>query len=94
VGARACLDTAVAKRRFSLSLSGFEVRQSSPKPPRPRLALGPTQPPIQCVPGALSPGLKRLGDETDRSHPSSAEVKKCVELCLHSPLRLHGVVLT
>jgi len=25
--------------------------------------------------------------------PSSAEVKECVELYLHSPMRLHGVVL-
>jgi hypothetical protein len=40
-----------------------------------RLTLGPTQPPIQCVPGALSPGVKRLGREADHSPPSSAEVK-------------------
>jgi len=30
-----------------------------------RPALGPTQPPIQCVLGALSPGVKQLGDEAD-----------------------------
>jgi hypothetical protein len=41
-----------------------------------RPALGPTQPPIQWVPGALSPGIKRQGRETDRSSPTSAEVKK------------------
>jgi len=40
-----------------------------------RLALGPTQPPIQCVPRALSVGLKWPGYETDRSPPSSAEVQ-------------------
>jgi hypothetical protein len=34
-------------------------------------ALGPTQPPIQWVPGALSPGR-----EADHSPPSSAEVKR------------------
>jgi len=38
-------------------------------------ALGPTQPPIQWVPGALSLGVKRLRRETDHSPPSSAEVK-------------------
>jgi hypothetical protein len=41
-----------------------------------RTALGPTQPPIQWVPGALSLGVKRLGREADRSPPSSAEVKE------------------
>jgi hypothetical protein len=41
-----------------------------------RLALGPTQPPIQWVPGALSPGVKRPGREADHSPPTSAEVKK------------------
>jgi hypothetical protein len=32
-----------------------------------RPALGPTQPPIQWVPGALSPGVKRPGREADHS---------------------------
>jgi hypothetical protein len=41
-----------------------------------RLALGPTQPPIQWVPGALSPGVKRPGREADHLPPTSAEVKK------------------
>jgi hypothetical protein len=36
----------------------------------PRPTLGPTQPPIQWV-----PGLKRQGSEADHSPPSSAEVK-------------------
>jgi hypothetical protein len=44
-----------------------------------RPALGPTQPPIQWVPQALSPGVKRRGREADHSPPISAEVKKtCV----------------
>jgi hypothetical protein len=30
-----------------------------------RPVLGPTQPPIQCVPGALSPGVKRSGLEAE-----------------------------
>jgi hypothetical protein len=50
-----------------------------------RTALGPTHPPIQWVPGALSLGVKRSGREVDHSPPSSAEVKVCVELYLHSP---------
>jgi hypothetical protein len=31
--------------------------------------------------------------EADHSPPSSAEVKEWVELYLHSPIRLHGVLL-
>jgi hypothetical protein len=46
---------------------------------------GPTQPPIQCVPGALSLGIKRPGREAYHSPPSSAEDKESVELYLHSP---------
>ena len=34
------------------------------------------QPPIQCVPSALSVGIKWLEHEADHSPPSSAEVKK------------------
>jgi hypothetical protein len=40
-----------------------------------RMVLGPTQPPIQCVPGALPVGVKRPGREADYSPPSSAEFK-------------------
>jgi hypothetical protein len=40
-----------------------------------RPALGPTQPPVQWVPGILSPGVKaRPGRDADHS-PSSAEVE-------------------
>jgi hypothetical protein len=56
--------------------------------------MGPTQPPLQWVAGALSLGVKRPEREADHSPPSSAEVKECVELYLHSPIRLHGVVLS
>jgi hypothetical protein len=41
-----------------------------------RPVLGPTQPPIQWVPEALSPGVKRPGRETEHSPPTSAKVKK------------------
>jgi hypothetical protein len=35
-----------------------------------------------------------LGHEADHSPPSSAKVKEWMELYLHSPIRLHGVVLS
>jgi hypothetical protein len=50
-----------------------------------RMALRPIQPPIQWVPVALSLGVKRPVRKADHSHPSSAEVKECVKLYLHSP---------
>jgi hypothetical protein len=39
---------------------------------------------MQWVPGALSLGVKWPGREADHSPPSSAEVKECVELYIHS----------
>jgi hypothetical protein len=48
-------------------------------------ALGPTQLPIQWVPGALPLGIKRPRREADHSPPSRAEVKEWAELYLHSP---------
>jgi hypothetical protein len=44
-------------------------------PPRPNLR--PTQPPVQLVRGAISPGVKRRGREADLLSPASAEVKNC-----------------
>jgi hypothetical protein len=41
-----------------------------------RTVLGPTQPPVQWVPGALYLGIKRLGREANHSPPASAEVKE------------------
>jgi hypothetical protein len=57
-------------------------------------SLGPTQPPLQWVSGALSLGVKRPGHEADHSPPYSTEIKEWVELYLRSPLHLHGVVLS
>jgi hypothetical protein len=48
---------------------GFSLSATS------RPALGPTQPPIQWVPGALSPAVKRQEREAYHSTPPSAEVK-------------------
>jgi hypothetical protein len=58
------------------------------------MALGPTQPPIQWVPGALSLGIKRAGCEADHSSPSSAEVKNAWSYTSTPPIRLHDVVLS
>jgi hypothetical protein len=53
-----------------------------------RPALGPNQPAIQCVTGALPPGR-----EASHSPPASAEVKKMWDPYIHSPIRLYDVVL-
>jgi hypothetical protein len=49
------------------------------------MTLRPTHPPIQCLAGALSLGVKRPGREADHSPSSSFEVKEYVGLYLHSP---------
>jgi hypothetical protein len=54
----------------------------------------PKQPPIQWAPGALSLGVKQPGRESDHLPPSSAEVKECVELYLHSPIHLQDMVIS
>jgi hypothetical protein len=59
-----------------------------------RTALGPTQPPIQWVPGILSLGVKRPGREADHSPPSSAEVKNAWSYTSAPPIRLHSAVLS
>jgi hypothetical protein len=41
-----------------------------------RSTLGLNQPPIQWLPGTVSPGVERQGREADQSPPSSVEVKK------------------
>jgi hypothetical protein len=75
------LDYGVDDRRFESRRGlGIFLFTTASRP-----ALGPTQPPIQWVPGALSLGAKRSGRESYQSPPSSAKVKKCVELYLRSP---------
>jgi hypothetical protein len=55
--------------------------------------LGPTQPPIQWVPGAHSLGVKQPGHEADHSPPTSAEVKKTWIYIATPPICLNGVVI-
>jgi hypothetical protein len=38
-------------------------------------------------------GINQLESEADHLLPSIAKVKECVELYLHSPIYLHGMVL-
>jgi hypothetical protein len=59
-----------------------------------RTALGPTQLPIQWVPGVLCREVKRPGSEADHSSPSSAEVKNAWSYTSTPSIRLHGVVLS
>jgi hypothetical protein len=56
----------------TLTVGSYSYRSLFTTVSRP--ALGPTQSPIQWVPGALSLGVKRPGREADHSPPSSAEV--------------------
>jgi hypothetical protein len=64
---------------YGLDDRGFESRQGLGillYTSASRLALGPTQPPIQWVSRSLSLGVKRPGREADYSPPSSTEVKE------------------
>jgi len=61
---------------------------SSLPPYRP--ALRPTQPPIQRVPAALSPGVKQPVREADHPLLSSAEDKNAWSYT-STPVGLHGV---
>jgi hypothetical protein len=44
-----------------------------------------TQPPVQWVPGTLSPGVKRPGREVDHSPPTSAEENVDLHIHSHTP---------
>jgi hypothetical protein len=59
---------------YGLDDRAIEVRSPTeaedfPLAPASRPAMGPTQPPIQCVPGVLSPGVKRGRGVTLTTHP-------------------------
>jgi hypothetical protein len=53
-----------------------------------RSTLGPTQHPMQWVPTAFSGG-KEGGRDANYSPPTSAMVKKNVDLYIHFPISLH-----
>jgi hypothetical protein len=76
---------------YGLHDRGFESRQGLgiylfTTASRP--ALGPTQPPVQWVTGALSLEIKRPERETDHSPPPSAEVKNARSYTSTLPVRL------
>jgi hypothetical protein len=64
------LDDRGSRVRFLTGAGNFSLHH------RVQNGSGPTQPPIQWAPGALSLGVKRPRREPDRSPPSSAEVKE------------------
>jgi hypothetical protein len=59
-----------------------------------RTTLGPTQSPIQWVPGALSLGVKRPGREADYSPPSIVKIKDAWSYTSTPPILLHGMVFS
>jgi hypothetical protein len=58
----------------------------------PRAALRPTRPPIEWVPEALSPGVKREWLEADH-HVHLVQRSRMAELYLFSLIHLHGTCL-
>jgi hypothetical protein len=57
-----------------------------------RPALGPTQPPVQLVPGVISPGLKRSRGVTITTHPHLLQRSRMSRSYTSSPTKLlHGV---
>jgi len=57
-----------------------------------KTALGPKTP-IQRVPRALTPAVKRHGCEANHSPPSRADIKNAWSYIYTPPIRLQGVVL-
>jgi hypothetical protein len=82
------LDDCSSRVRFPAEMGIFLSNTAS------RTDLEPTEPPIQEVTGVLSLVVKRSGREADHAPPSRAEVKKRMELYIHSPIHIHDVVLS
>jgi hypothetical protein len=82
------LDDRGSRVPFAVGAGNFSLNH------RVQNGLGPTQPLIQWVPGAISLGVKRPGREADHSPPSSAEIKHAWSYTSTPPIRLHGVVLS
>jgi hypothetical protein len=61
------LTASIHRKTFEYYIINWQ--RTFPLPSAPRPALGPTQPPIQWVPGALSPGVKRGRGVMLTTHP-------------------------
>jgi hypothetical protein len=71
--------------RYGLDDPRIESRCGRDFPHLSRLALRPTQPPIQSVPGLCRGQSSLPGRGVDHPPPSSAEVNERVKLCLYFP---------
>jgi hypothetical protein len=69
---------------YGLDGQGIESQWGRDFPYMHRLALGPTQPPVQCVPSQFREA-KRPGHGVDHPSLSTTEVKERVELYHYSP---------
>jgi hypothetical protein len=75
-----------ARVRFPAGIGNFTTAS--------RPALGPTQSPIQWVPGALSLGVKQPVREADHSPHLVPRSNNAWSYTSTLPIRLHGVVLS
>jgi hypothetical protein len=75
---------------YGLDGPRIESRWRRDFPHLSRMALGPSQPPVQWVPG-LSRGKERPGLDSDPSSPSNAVGQERVQLYLYSPYGPYGL---
>jgi hypothetical protein len=82
------LDDRCSRVRFPTGAGNFSLHH--------RVQNGSGAHPASCPMGTRGsfPGVKRPEREADHSLPSSAEVKEWAELYRHSPIGLHGSVLS
>jgi hypothetical protein len=85
----------LATSKVSTGRSGFDLRRGQrifPVASVSRPALGPTQPPVQWVPGVLSPGVKRGRGVMLTTQPYLVPRSRMSRSYTSSPpKRLHGV---